>query len=565
MTLRKESFCGKEVPINQMLQLTQWIPHCAIRTKSELSCLQTIVTDRMDAMDRLACLLLMLMSAAGSTYAQDNVARYSVAGDVSLPQTYQYSSQTPVHLRDLLAKAGAIDAGNALVVRGTPLTLVGNEYVDVKGGLGGFVLTPGDIVVFRSQLGRIPNRANALVLLKDCRAELPLPDGFRSVSGLLRQLNLATSQISATRTDSSNCYAMTLSDSEAIIHADVIDLSSVAFGDLSDKGQFEVLPTSETARPSVETNSVSGSLVVRPVSESVEHRPVELESPESTPLVQMQLVPAETDGESATEDHGPFRIASLENVVESSPPIPAIAMVDSKTLNADPAGSFVLNSIFIAGLLFAMGLILVGWVRTKREQEIEQQLPQSITASVSPGEDSVTRLPTDVSKSAIVSDDSPILSVGLEDVTTESSHADVVDGDSWYAEADVPHSEAIPVDESETANQTAKTAATQQWDELEDLIQNRLPVELRQADLPLKVVLFGKPEGPKRLRVDAAHSQIAAPHMVSRQRMRGRQPANTTTASASRKPDQQSTSQKTETSINPLDKALNFLEEQSDS
>lgn len=61
---------------------------------------------------------------------------------------------------------------------------------------------------------------------------------------------------------------------------------------------------------------------------------------------------------------------------------------------------------------------------------------------------------------------------------------------------------------------------------LEDLIQNRLPMELSETQLPLKISLFGKPEGPRRLRIDAAHTTIAAPHMASTaSRAKRREPA----------------------------------------
>lgn len=52
-------------------------------------------------------------------------------------------------------------------------------------------------------------------------------------------------------------------------------------------------------------------------------------------------------------------------------------------------------------------------------------------------------------------------------------------------------------------------------DDLDDLIQNRLPIDLKEVQLPLRINLFGRPAGPRRLRIDAAHTTIRAPHMVS--------------------------------------------------
>lgn len=139
-------------------------------------------------------------------------------------------------------------------------------------------------------------------------------------------------------------------------------------------------------------------------------------------------------------------------------------------------------------------------------------------------------------------------------------------------------------------------------DYLEDLIQNRLPMELTDAQLPLRVNLFGKPEGPRRLRIDAAHTEIAPPHMAMSARQ-NRRPQTAMAATASQKAttrqntepaaateaaaqqtsaeadsarqragqgtttpahaDQRTTS--TNNANTGLDKALNFLEEQSKS
>lgn len=49
--------------------------------------------------------------------------------------------------------------------------------------------------------------------------------------------------------------------------------------------------------------------------------------------------------------------------------------------------------------------------------------------------------------------------------------------------------------------------------DLEDLLQNRLPIDLCETQLPLKVALFGRPAGPRRLRIDAAHPTLPTPHM----------------------------------------------------
>ena len=105
--------------------------------------------------------------------------------------------------------------------------------------------------------------------------------------------------------------------------------------------------------------------------------------------------------------------------------------------------------------------------------------------------------------------------------------------------------------------------------DLEDLIHNRLPMELKQVDLPLQVSLFGRPSGPRRLRIDNAHTQIAAPHMMSGAR-RNRRPEKMAVAAEQNRPleseDPQSGGPAKQGRGTPgLDKALNYLDERSDS
>lgn len=77
---------------------------------------------------------------------------------------------------------------------------------------------------------------------------------------------------------------------------------------------------------------------------------------------------------------------------------------------------------------------------------------------------------------------------------------------------------SAPASQLESLAQAAAVAESQESGEmdpeLEDLLQNRLPVDLQQAKLPLRVALFGRPAGPRYLRIDTAHSQLAGPHIA---------------------------------------------------
>jgi hypothetical protein len=55
-------------------------------------------------------------------------------------------------------------------------------------------------------------------------------------------------------------------------------------------------------------------------------------------------------------------------------------------------------------------------------------------------------------------------------------------------------------------------SASTEFSDLEDLLQDRLPIDLCEAQLPLRINLFGRPAGPRRLRIDAAHPTLTGPH-----------------------------------------------------
>ena len=112
---------------------------------------------------------------------------------------------------------------------------------------------------------------------------------------------------------------------------------------------------------------------------------------------------------------------------------------------------------------------------------------------------------------------------------------------SWLLTDNDKSGSAVPVDSSETFQKsepisagpsdelpesdpqaTAPDSASDdgkslpsETDDLEELLQNRLPVELQHADLPMRVTLFGRPAGPRRLRIDLAHTQITPPKFVT--------------------------------------------------
>ena len=138
-------------------------------------------------------------------------------------------------------------------------------------------------------------------------------------------------------------------------------------------------------------------------------------------------------------------------------------------------------------------------------------------------------------------------------VTEELSAASVIVNDTASMEivsaiTDIVASADVVTNEIEGQSETSM---------LEDLLQNRLPIDLCEAQLPLRIALFGTPAGPRRLRIDAAHKSVPSPH-VNLTADKRREQQVTVTAPAAPK-------QSTADSSSGLDRALHFLQERTES
>lgn len=129
-------------------------------------------------------------------------------------------------------------------------------------------------------------------------------------------------------------------------------------------------------------------------------------------------------------------------------------------------------------------------------------------------------------------------------------------------ELEVPPSVSIGLIAPESAGNGAKDLS-----DLEDLLQNRLPIDLCQVELPLRVSLFGRPAGPRRLRIDAAHSRVPAPHMnMSSERRRDEAVSVSSQRSGFETPSQeeQAGEKKSAATSASLDRALHYLQDRTD-
>ncbi len=126
-------------------------------------------------------------------------------------------------------------------------------------------------------------------------------------------------------------------------------------------------------------------------------------------------------------------------------------------------------------------------------------------------------------------------------------------GQGTFKQTEVARSRA------ETVHETAELLDdSDSFSELDDLLQNRLPVDLCNARLPMRISLFGRAAGPRRLRIDAVHTKLSGPHMnVAAERKREESVMASTTATPAA---QQSISE-----TGSLDRALHNLLDRNDS
>ena len=604
-------------------------------------------------MRRLSYILIAITLGFTPNRSQARDALYSVAGDVSTPQSYRYPGRQHVYLRDLLNDAGYHNAaGIARILRGTPLKTVTTDCVDPDMTGSGSLLFPGDVVVFRSYDGHCPGRQNALVMFSDGPVLLEIPGTGYPVWRLFEVTQMPhDGRISVARTRQGSASEVWMSRHAFIQHGDVINL-----GVITQSAGLRISPVYQTASD-IGKEHLSGIQMAQYSNDATGHsapshggaqQPALLKKSfdtfnaktsdeffSHTDAGQMLL---QTSNTVQTEDNAadnPFRMASLP-APSRVPASPAVAGRQNET------GNNAWNALFLTGLAVAAGLILFGWLKTKREQAGIHQVDDGLHGSRFAAADDRTdtaaaeRLevpaasepnsqtrgravelsePTVGSAVSVISGNCPVLSAGIDEYDTEDletidaaspspasetdSADDIVEshenGTVEAADAEIQANEPFEnqrlnegskaphqvVSESgdavcgeQASNIEAVTAAKavsprqEAFSDLEDLLQNRLPIDVKKSDLPLRITLFGKPAGPCRLRIDAAHTETAPPHMMTSARQKQNSKPAATTATVSlrdRAGIQPADVAATNADHERFDHALDFLEGQSDS
>ncbi|GEM_PF-2293362 len=622
------------------------------------------------AMDRLLSISLAFAALVlTNNVAAQDAAMYTVAGDVPQADIVPFEIGSVVHVLDVLQRSGlAAPEGNALILRGNPLKDVFSDNLIPQMNGRGSQLVPGDIVIFRELAAtNLPTRN--VVLIADGNPHV-IPLNADEVI-LLRDVTSSFPEhlyeFAVTQTDFGSARSVVRAPNAPLMHGDVIQVRSRnAFGGgrvssvshMSDNTAYTNQPAAS------HTVSVSNdSLLTIPslTNDTYAFQDGHLSDNEDVQIAgQMELLTRDSSSNKPLSED-PFRQASFEkNASDAFTVLEETESLES-TIENNESNAAMWNAMFLLGLVFAMGLIAIGWVKTQNERKAESTarrqnstakkpassngdlLPNQTASSIPSHQQRHSSIPTEantVEDGLVpeVGDNCPVLSAGCYEIgfsglempipeLSESTASNINTGseaeflekvggenteqrqmgnslvnehewfgaDWWKPEiATFPDAAEMKSDmnvastespESATAELAFTEAAADSstltpvgepesnsnecWSDLDDLIKNRLPFELQQTELPLRITLFGKPSGPQRLRIDSAHTQIAPPHMSMGARdARRAQPAMQTTglpaAQQEKTAARPAATEGQPQDSNRFDRALNFLEEQAD-
>ena len=388
------------------------------------------------------------------------------------------------------------------------------------------VICHGDIIFPNAEIGRIQNSSHGIVPVV---SEWRSPPRFTNTPSQSPAEEIPSSQNSAGDLPSSfpeESAPVSTTDKELLL-APPADTASIS--------------------PSAESSvSVAPLMQDTPGNNEASHMPVV-----SASLSRQTKQPVETvlqNAEQGSED--------IEQLNESAPAPPAEVSAPQSTT----AGIGVLQ-ITLATLLLGAAAVMVFSIQ-RRSDTSDQIVAESETDKPSPTGSGLNTISEDYlyrrSDEAVSPANSEAFTSSQKTIsetdTVETSANLVADGE-WFSEdwrksrtapqltsvalqgtpaantdltvASLPAGSATPaglssvvsetlnVERNEKQDSNQKVQGSSAYEDLNSLIENRLPVELSKADLPLRISIFGRPSGPRRLRIDAAHPAVPGPHTVS--------------------------------------------------
>ena len=580
-----------------------------------------------------------------NTVTSAQTAHYTIAGDVQLPETYEFSAGQTIRVGDLLSRGKQTNsAGVAVILRGSPPVPLSTEFVDSNAQHAGSALIPGDIVVFH---GESPSASsNAVVVMDQIPRIIVFDSGSLTTDALLSQLNTGLHEdvrIPVIRTDGQRSVLQQLTRRDMVTHGDVIQVTGlislpeetvhevfvpqpisiveearmrdIAVSDSQNNVGHPLDITEQSAANATTDTDQSDLIMQAALQDDVYGRPEndvistvnagQQNAANINAATGLPLPDAAIPGSEQADDVSilfpelavPAPAAPVSEraeitipaptIPEPSTPVPAAPASDSRVMRPatersassqtsfqqlnqpefsmtqeDKSAPAVSTSqpqpaiksreeqstssawgfLLIGGFLIATSLIVIGWIKTRAELSTEQSAMASLTLesdeAAAPGfakQDTVeatltesAEFPANTVESTASTDDVEEQPAADENpMTTQKST-------SSAARANAASMSISDMPIRDEAVREAEQAVSEAFAELDELIENRLPVNMRQTDLPLRINLFGKPAGPRRLRIDAAHEAIPAPHTnMTRSRSKTQSMTDTEQASMS--------------------------------
>ena len=288
------------------------------------------------------------------------------------------------------------------------------------------------------------------------------------------------------------------------------------------------------------------------------------------------LLPALAISQSEDVEDAGGAEAKIDSASESmtvAPVPPAESQVEA-TANLTGTAFNPWNLVFIGGLLLAGTLILAGTMKSEPNNNLEFSHTASMRTKFAGTHVDTTGVIPMIWRPRISkqrgdmraeesAENLKIMELATQADETVLDTKALVTRQEWFSSdwhgggvSSMPSSQ----DETVPAVQSVKAPVVdeQSFSQLEDLLQNRLPIDLCETHIPLRISIFGRPAGPRRLRVDAPHAVMPAPHLnLAPEKRRVRSvvapnPAATPTPSVA-------------ASLGSLDRALYFLQERTES
>ena len=543
-------------------------------------------------MARLTALLIPTLLICSVCTAHGQTFRFTVAGDVGHADTWEgsYSDpDQPVYLLDLLKKADFRGEGNAVILRGESLQSVGCRFISTQMSTNPEPLMNGDIVILH-QISRNPHLTENIVIINDStRHVVPLSEIDNRLGNLLMAASVrvpVNHRIPIIRTQKGRWKACQVRPWDVLRHGDVVQLDNAGIPDNAATIRINELfrTVSDSVLPTVSEQVVQKTgqeLSDQLVSGAGKIGDFNLKLPplgygRSSSITETSRIPVLPAAvESVISQDRPHQSPNVSSAVPANDVIPNGPEFYESTS--------IWNGVFIFGLLGSVALILTGWLKTHSEgsaatkrrtdSKFSLQRPQQ-----SPAPGTCSSLSDDTAESGTQPEfttqtaslskfrASSVERVGASMVAADSStpsepvstsvtgtQTEVPEQSHQIKPAvNVPCSDHLsPVSPVTDRTETDKKPSSKTVYDLEDMIRNRIPINVKQTDLPLRVTLFGRPAGPRRLRIDAAHTRVDKPNFAAGSRVDSESPQTRSTTTAASEQERHDGAS--------LDRALNSL------